>query len=327
MGTTQSWLHRLLFATDFSPGASRAQEYALFLARTYGAELLVLHVWERYPTLAADAYADPFLLEPVRAEVAGFLDELTERLKQAGARAASAHAIGIASEEILKHAQEQAVELIVVGTQGRTGLEHVLLGSTAERVVKGAPCPVLTVRSVSPRTVSHAPTPFRRMVVPLDFSDCSLDALEFAIQVARGFESSMTLLHVLEWAWLRLHFTIAELAEGESPRREFESCLARYAEVIRAEGLAADTMIHGGGAPADFIVETAHRTKADLIVMGTHGRRGLSRTLMGSVAEGVLRRASCPVLTVKSPKFAAGHQRVLAQPTEASAPPPGTGAA
>ncbi len=312
MGTSASWLHRILFATDFSPGASRARDYAVYLARTYEAELRVMHVSERYPTLSADAYADPFLLEPVRAEVSRFLDELTQQLKQAGVKTARAHAIGIPSEEILKAAKGEGVELIVVGTQGRTGLEHVLLGSTAERVVKNAPCPVLTVRSALSQDSSPAPIAFRRIVIPLDFSDCSLDALEFAIQLARRFEASMTLLHVLEWAWLRLHFTVAELAEGESPRRDIESCLAQYADVIRGQGLTADTVIHGGGAPADFVIETANRRNADVIIMGTHGRRGLSRALIGSVAEGVLRRASCPVITVKSPKFAPGHQRVLA---------------
>jgi nucleotide-binding universal stress UspA family protein len=302
-----SWVHRILLATDFSRGASRAKDYALFLAHTCGAELRMLHVSQPYPTLAADAIAEPYLLDPVRKEVTRFLDELAAELSQGGVQATATHAVGNPSEQIIQAAQEDGSELIVVGTQGRTGLEHVLLGSTAERVVKGAPCPVLTVRS----TLAPGPVAIERILLPLDFSDCSLDALEFGIQVARHFDASVTLLHVLEWAWLRLHFTITELAEGESARKDTESCLARYADLIRAQGLTVDTVIRGGGGATDFVIETAARQGTDLIVMGTHGRRGIQRALLGSVAEGILRQAPCPVITVKSPKFAPGHKRVL----------------
>lgn len=304
MGTL---LQRILLATDFSPGASRAQDYARSLAHTYGAALRIIHVSQPYPMLSADAVAQPYLLDPMRTEISRFLNELTGQLSKDGLQATSTHAVGIPSEQIIQAAQEDGTELIVVGTQGRTGLEHVLLGSTAERVVKGAPCPVLTVRS----TLPPGPVKIERLVLPLDFSDCSLDALEFGIQVARCFQASVTLLHVLEWASLRLYFTINELAEGDAAEKTIASALSQYADLIREQGLIVDTVLRGGGGPTDLILETATEQHADLIVMGTHGRRGVKRALMGSVAEGTLRQAPCPVMTVKSPKFAPGHRRVL----------------
>jgi nucleotide-binding universal stress UspA family protein len=307
--TSISWLHSILWATDFSPGAARAKDYALFLAQKYGGRLELLHVSQSYPTLSADAVAEPYLLEPVRNEVSRVLEELTIPMRQGGVEAVSSHRVGIPSEEIVQAAREKDAALIVVGTQGRTGLEHVLLGSTAERVVKGAPCPVLTV---GPGSSANGTIGIQRILIPLDFSDTSLDALEYGIQAARSFDASVILLHVLEWAWLRLHFTIGELAEGQSARKEIESRLAEYAQVVRSQGLKADTEIHGGGGPADFVIETASRQRADLIIMGTHGRRGIQRAFIGSVAEGVLRRAPCPVLTVKSPKFSPEHKRVIA---------------
>ena len=300
-------LHRILLATDFSPGASRAHDYARSLAHTYGAAVRIIHVSQPYPMLSADAVAQPYLLDAVRTEIARFLNELTEQLRKDGLQAASTHAIGVPSEQIIQAAQEDGTELIVVGTQGRTGLEHVLLGSTAERVVKGAPCPVLTVRS----TLPPGPVEIERILLPLDFSDCSLDALEFGIQVARRLHLSVTLVHVLEWASLRLYFTINELAEGDAAEKAIASALSQYADLIREQGLAVDTVLRGGGGPTDLIVETATQRHADLIIMGTHGRRGIKRALMGSVAEGTLRQAPCPVMTVKSPKFAPGHRRVL----------------
>ncbi|MGH7233560.1 MAG: universal stress protein [Nitrospiraceae bacterium] len=305
-------LHRILFATDFSQGARHAQAYAAFLAHAYSAELTIIHVFEIYPSaLYADPWSNPLLLEPLRDEISRNLDELAANVRRCGVQATNAHVIGIASEQLIETARNEAVDLIIVGTQGRTGLEHVLLGSTAERVVKGAPCPVMTVRSSGPAPSHDTPITIKRIVAPTDFSDCSLDALEYTIQMAKRFEASVTIVHVLEWASVGLDFSVAEVAEGGKVRKETERRIAELADVIRTQGLTAESVIRGGGAPADFVLELARERGADLIVMGTHGRRGLSRLLAGSVAEGVLRRSPCPVITVKSPKFSPGHRRVL----------------
>lgn len=85
--------------------------------------------------------------------------------------------------------------------------------------------------------------------------------------------------------------------------KDTEARVSDLAAVIRAQGVSVETVIRGGGAPADFVLEGAGKLGADLIIMGTHGRRGLSRMFIGSEAEGVLREATCPVITVKSPKF------------------------
>ncbi|ALA59145.1 universal stress protein [Nitrospira moscoviensis] len=303
-------LRRILLATDFSRGAGRAKDYALFLAQTYGATVLVQHVSQPYPTLSADAVADPYLLEPIREQVSRVLHELTEQMGQTGVQATGQHTVGIASEEIIRTARENGIDLIVMGTQGRTGLDHVLLGSTAERVVKGAPCPVVTVRPPAAGREQDTVS-VQRLLAPLDFSDSSFDALETALLLARRFAAPITLLHVLEWSWLRLNFTVAELAEDAQVRRDIEARAGRYADLLRAQGVTVETVIRGGGGPADFIVDTAEAQRSDLIVMGTHGRRGLQRALIGSVAESVLRRAPCPVWTVKQAKFSPGHRRVF----------------
>ena len=303
------WPTRLLWATDFSRGAALAQEYAILLVRGSGGSLHLLHVSQPYPTIALDAVADADLLAPVRREVSRTLDDMAAQLRKGGVQASATQEVGIPSEEIIRVARAESADLVVLGSQGRTALEHVLLGSTAERVVKGAPCPVLTVRTEG----AGSPTSpaIRRLIVPVDFSNGSADALEAAIVVARPFKASITLLHVLEWSWLRLHYTIAELADEERIRRELQARLEPYAEAVRSEGLTADIVTLGGGGPADFIVDTAASRKADLIVMATHGRRGIQRALIGSVAEGVLRRASCPVLTIKEDTMASKRRRTF----------------
>jgi nucleotide-binding universal stress UspA family protein len=302
------WPSRLLGATDFSQAAELAQNYAILLARASGGRLHIVHVSQPYPTLTLDAADDAQLLGPVRREVSNALDDMASRLTRDGVQASATLTIGTPSEEIIRVADAEAADLIVLGSQGRTALEHVLLGSTAERVVKGAACPVLTVRADGSRSI---PPAIRHLIVPTDFSRGSADALEAAIVVAHMFKASITLVHVLEWSWLRLHYTIAELADEERIRRELQARLEPYAEAIRSQELTADIVTVGGGGPADFIVDTAASRNADLIVMGTHGRRGIQRALIGSVAEGVLRRASCPVLTIKEYSIAPGRRRTV----------------
>lgn len=310
-------IQRILFATDFSVGTLPARAYAAYWTSTFGAELKVLHVFETYPVLAAypmapNPMADTPMIESMQSEVSRRLDQLANELGRCGVRATSMQVRGIPSEEVIKAADADRADLIVLGTRGRTGLEHILLGSTAERVVKGAPCPVMTVRSALVAPSHDRPIAIKHILVPIDFSDCSLDALEYAIPLAKRFEAPVTIVHVLEWASVGVDFSVVDLAEGTKVRKETETRLSDLAAVIRAQGLSVETVIRSGGAPADFVLECAGERGADLIIMGTHGRRGLSRLLVGSVAEGVLRQAACPVMTVKTPKFSPEHQRVLA---------------
>ena len=111
-------------------------------------------------------------------------------------------ATGIPSEEVITAARAEDSDLIVVGTRGKTGLAHVLLGSTDERVIRGAPCPVLAVRTESADNedegVLSRPVTLERILVPVDFSDRSLDALEYAVVVAQQAKASLMLLYVLE---------------------------------------------------------------------------------------------------------------------------------
>lgn len=309
-------VQRILFATDFSLGALPARAYAAYWASTFGAELKVVHVFEAYPVLEAypmapNPMADTPVIKSIQNEVSRRLDQLANELGRCGVRASSMQVHGVPSEEVIKEAGADGTDLIVLGTQGRTGLEHILIGSTAERVVKGAPCPVMTVRSALVPPSHDRPIAIKHILVPIDFSDCSLDALEYAILLAKHFEASVTILHVLEWASVGLDFSVVDLAEGTRVRKETETRLLDLAAMIRAQDLSVATVIRGGGAPADFVLECAGERGADLIIMGTHGRRGLSRLFIGSEAEGVLRQAACPVITIKSPKFSPGHRRVL----------------
>ncbi len=306
---------RILFATDGSQGSARAEGYVRALARSWGASLTVMSVLEFPPGMDPDCAVNRLYLDGLMKEATEKLTELKTRAVDVGIPVESHLATGIPSEEVLAVARTQGVELIVVGTRGKTGLEHILLGSTAERIIRRAPCPVLAVPMEKQNTdgsssTEKPSTALKRMLVPVDFSDCSLDALEYGALVAQRSNASLKLLHVLEPVSYGLDFTLPSIAQRESSKTAIAKRLSNLASTLAAVGLASDFLI-AGGLPADSILDTARAQSVDVIVMGTHGRRGLSHALFGSVAESVLRRSSCPVLTVRSPKLPSGHRRVL----------------
>lgn len=306
---------RILFATDFSDCAAGAEAYAVFLAQAYGADVDVLHVLEFYPGMNPDYPVNALYLDQLKQEADRQLEMVANRIGQSGIAVKSQQMLGIPSQQICSVAREYQSDLIVLGTYGRTGLEHVLLGSTAERVIATAPCPVFTLRAAqstgrTPLQAAQSPIALQHILVAVDFSDCSLEALEYAIQLAKQFGAPMTILHVLEPVTYGLDFTLVHAGERKKMRERIESQLSVFVTAVESQGLPARYAIRGG-TPADSILSSLQEAKADLIVMGTHGRRGLSHVLKGSVAEAVLRRAPCPVLTVKSPKFSPGYQRLI----------------
>ncbi|UVT16180.1 MAG: universal stress protein [Nitrospira sp.] len=308
---------RILLATDGSRGAVEAEAYAFALAQSWPAALTVMHVLEFPPGLDPESPVNRLYLGEMTKRATHELAKLKARTADRGISVQPKIATGIPSEGVLAAASAEDPDLIVVGTRGKTGLAHVLLGSTAERIIRAAPCPVLAVRAEGtgeePADQSrrdHAA--LHRLLVPIDFSDCSLDALEYGAMVAKRLNASVKILHVLEPVSYGLDFTLSHVETRESIKTVLTKRLSDVVSALTSAGLASDFLIVGG-LPADSILDAATAQGIDVIVMGTHGRRGLSRTLFGSVTESVLRRSSCPVLTVRSPKFRPGHRRVLSR--------------
>jgi nucleotide-binding universal stress UspA family protein len=301
---------KILFATDGSQGSVMAEAYACALARSWGASLTVMSVLEFPPGMDPDYAVNRLYLDELMQETTARLVDVTARAGSLGLSAQSRIATGIPSEEVLAVARAEEADLIVVGTRGKTGLEHVLLGSTAERIIRMASCAVLTVPAAKQRAEESPQVSVTRMLVPVDFSDCSLDALEYGALIARRANVSMKLLHVLEPVSYGLDFTLPHMAQRESSKTAIRKRLSDFVSTLTSLGLASEFLM-SGGLPADSILDAARSQSVDMIVMGTHGRRGLSHALFGSVAESVLRRSSCPVLTVRSPKFPPDHRRVL----------------
>jgi nucleotide-binding universal stress UspA family protein len=310
METDIPLIKRILFATDFSACAEHAEGYVAHMAKTYRATVDVLHVLEIYEGVYVTAMQD-------QRETNARLTAVAQRLQHPTVPVTHQQRAGFPDVLICEIAMETHADLIVLGTHGRTGLQHILLGSTAERVLTMAPCPVLTIRQPTGMEEPHVTKPiqFKQVLVPIDFSACSLGALEYGIQLAKDFSASMTLLHVLEPVAYGVDLMLGH-PQGQD-REETHRQFKRLVNMIRDHGVSLHEIIRGG-LPADSILGTVHATNSDLVVMGTHGRRGISHIINGSVAEAVLRQAPCPVLAMKKPAFASNHQRVAPRRMEST---------
>jgi nucleotide-binding universal stress UspA family protein len=202
------------------------------------------------------------------------------------------------ADEITSYARTHAIDLIVMGTHGRGRMAHLLLGSVAERVARTAPCPVLTMRD-APHVEDLEGI---RILVPTDFSPSADAALGCARRLAARLSGSIRLLHVVEHLGFGASYG-SELSFPEAAVREEQVAHARtdLSHRNRLDGdsrvrVTSDVLL---GPSSTMIADYAGDNGFDLIVMGTRGRGGFARLLIGSVAESIIRTAPCPVLTVK----------------------------
>ncbi len=305
-------LARILVPTDFSPPSDAALAYAAGLGATFGARLDLLHVatvrvLPPHMADAGEAAAEALRDLSTRLSAGDRLRGVTGRVTESPDPAA----------EIARLAAASPSDLIVMGTHGRSGLAHLVVGSVAEKVVSTAPCPVLTVH----RPPGGAGVRFDRILVPTDFSDASDGALDCARRMAAPFGASIHLLHVLEDLRidgpLGAEIFVSEAADtrGARLKEARERLSQRLAAGDRRDRPATGEVIFGHCA--GVIAEYADDNGFDLIVMGTHGRTGLRHLIMGSVAERVVRNAVCPVLTTRT--LCAQLEPVVLVPVEARA--------
>lgn len=308
---------RLLLATDFSDWARRAEEYACALAASWQIPLTVMTVLEFPPGMNPDYAVNKEYLTDRMHEASTRLAEFKDRIGMRGIVATTRIARGIPSEEVIAAAQAEEADLLVVGTTGKSGLAHVLLGSTAERVIRSAPCPVLAVHTPKDDVSTERSISLKRILVPTDMSDCSLDALKYAAVVARQSKASVELLHVLEPVYYGIDFTFEHAGERERKRKQIAQALEDMSADLSKTGIIMKTCIRGG-MPPDTILGYVQTSASDLIIMGTHGRRGLSHLMAGSVTEAVLRRGTCPVLAVRKLPFGDRARRPIAPAGQSS---------
>ena len=286
---------QLLFPTDGSDGASAAFEHVLDVAAAHDATVHVLNVVDT----AGDA------LRRIDAGVVDDLERQGEQLVSETAAAAETRDLdtetvvvrGTPYERIVDYANAEGIDLIAMATHGLRGLERFLLGSTTERVVRRADVPVLTIR---PNEDARIEYPYRNVLVPTDGSDCAGEALTAGIEVVTDGDATLHLLSVIDTmalgADVRTEMQMGSLED--SANRIVDDA----AELAAGRGVDAPvTAVEYGSSIANTIRSYVDDHGIDLVVVGTHGRTGFGRYLLGSVTEKLVRRSPVPVLTVREP--------------------------
>jgi len=299
----------IMVPLDGSAPAETALPAAVALAHATGRGLLLLGVAVPPTRLSGLGWPQAALVEPVSwwplelADYEGYLAGVAARLQPSGLPVEILLRQGDPATEILAEvADNPALHTIAMATHGRSGVARTVLGSVAERIIQAAPVPVLLVRSGSP-LVAGAPPAYQRILVPLDGSPFAAQALDSATDLAERTGATLLLLTVLPplqtlsfaEAGLRPYWSeAARIAAADSATLALTTTAVR----LESQGLAVRTLLRHG-SPAAEIVHCATDEAADLIVLATHGRSGLPRLWLGSVALGVVRSATQPVLTMR----------------------------
>ncbi len=296
VNATMLKIERILCPVDFSEFSAKAFEYAYSLTRHYGSKLYLEHVIQPL-TSAYPYYAFPDSVNQVfwnlTTEAEKLLRELARKHLQNGVQPNFIVHNGLPVESILSFAQEKAVDLIVMGTHGRQGLDRLTMGSVTEKILRKARCPVLAVRKPAHDFVSAEkgadPIQLGKILFCTDFSEHSLRALGYAISLAMEFNAELTMLHVLEDATAPEDFqsataTAIHQLEKLTPPGVHDWCKVK-------------TTVRLGKAYQE-IIQLALEARTDLIILGVRGRNALDLALFGSTTHRVIQLGSCPVLAV-----------------------------
>lgn len=309
-------IRNILVPIDFWPISVQAIETAKRLADRLGATVHLAHVhhWQypagfRGPVLSAGQLPASFE-EHRREQLAEQLEAIASKSGLSPRDQTHLRTGAATFDEICRLAQEIPADLIVMPTHGYTGLKHVLLGSTAERVVQHSPCPVFVVRNTNGPSKTRARLSINTVLVPVDFSDCSRNGLQYAIGFANEVGARIILLHA---TYLGYIYSIEGTALYDIPalqkaaRENVERQMRKLVRTVKFGGVKFETAFTDG-SPALDICTFAKDHDVDLIITSTHGLTGFTHVLIGSIAEKVVRHAPCSVLVVPShPKIRMAH--------------------
>jgi nucleotide-binding universal stress UspA family protein len=282
---------KILCPLDFSDASREALRYAKNFAETFDSELVLMHVSPN----VAEAYTAlmPDFPNFGAAREEDIVEQLNEFTGDWAGRFKKVIRVGTPYLEILEYADVEKFDLIILGAKGLSKFERLFLGVTGEKVTRKAHCPVLTVHA------KPAGLPIKRILLPVDFSHLSYAVLPIVAALAEQYQAEINVLHVVE---------LGHQLDPKTQTREYDFFeklklkLEEQWELPRAfEKIETKKFIrHHIGSAGYGIMEFAQDWDIDLIAMATHGRTGLSKVVMGSVTEKVIKISPCPVLSVRS---------------------------
>jgi nucleotide-binding universal stress UspA family protein len=287
---------RILVPADGSEAAAAASEMAIRLAGAFDADLHAVFVeeTERWPFTFDEQQA-----AEMREEGEEAISSVADRAAEAGIEATTAVLEGDdpVHRTLLAYADEHGIDCLVMGTRGRTGIDRLLIGSVTEKLLRESTLPVVTVHEET--TVGW---PFEEILVPVDGSATAHAALSAAIELAKQTDATVHLVHVVDTG-----VVTGDVDGGlvlEALEEAGEQSLDIAVDRVEQSPVTTVESVILSGSPSHVICDYADEHGVDAIVMGTHGRTGVERALLGSVAEGVIRRSELPVFTTKAAREA-----------------------
>lgn len=301
-------IQNIVVPIDFSEMSIQSIKTARRLARRFGASIHLANVRQFDYASGFFLPAPPMDPFPVMTHdqdgEKNAAKDLHVLARECGVPLATCHILsgGPAFDETCRIAQKIPADLIVMPTHGRTGLKHVFLGSTAERIVQHSPCPVLVTRRNALQSKNGSRFTISTILVPVDFSDCSREGLQYAIGFANEFGARIILLHAtyLGYIYSSDGMTLYDVRGLQEAARERAERQMR--DLVRRVkfGRAKFETVLTNCSPVLDICSFAKDNDVDLIITSTHGCTGFTHVLIGSVAERVVRHAPCSVLVVPS---------------------------
>jgi nucleotide-binding universal stress UspA family protein len=300
---------RVLLATDFSSHAEDAVRMVKALPLPSGSTIRLVHVIEPFPEVTAFAPAGlTEISEAAELQFHAALEQIAAKLRAPGREVETALVIGRTADVIVEEAGRSKADLIVMGSRGRRAIRSALLGSVSAEVVDRAPCPVLVARGPE----------LRRAILAEDGSEtaaagarllATVPALrDLEVRVVSVVDTPFPSMYSAGDAAMGSYSAIQAYYDALPDLRDATAKIARErAAALVAAGIAATSEVREGDAAAQLIA-AAIDARADCIVIGSHGRTGVARVFLGSVARGVLFNAPCSVLIVR-PVPVAGRER------------------
>jgi len=294
-------IKRMLCAIDRSPSSLQAFGYALALARWQSARLNLLEVIEEIPPpgISRAATSDSVPNE-TRTTLQRDLRRVLTARRASDVKVQISLRNGSVVQEILAQAKTSRADLIVIGSHGRGGIQRLVLGSVAEKVLRLATCPVLTVRR-GVRLVRRSRSPFETILCPTDFSAAANKAVAYAKRLAQEADAKLILMTAVEWPFGEAVMSGAVAELQKSIESDASESLTRLLPRPASNGPRAQAIVVVGKASA-AILKVARGRSVDLIVMGVSGRGALDVALLGSTTHHVIREGVWPVLTVRTGK-------------------------
>ena len=297
---------KILCPVDFSRDSDYGVAYAGQFAKLIGAKVHCVHVVDTkiYGGSFESAYLSSSTTESTMNQIESHVheefDKLMKRFELLHFEATGHFKHGDPATEIIKLADELDARCIVMATHGRTGFDNLVFGSTCEKVVRLSHVPVLSVRPQEKWSVSDLKLSFKRVLCTLDFSEFARAGLETATDLCKKFGGTLVLAHAVD---TRLEYPVLEpgIVAGDvgGRQRDADDYLKKVAGEI--DGVECETHVISGN-PHVALLKLIDESNIDLVVMTTHGHRGLSHLLLGSITERIVKRSGAPVLTIHPDK-------------------------